>query len=624
MAKRLRRSPRRRADPKLELDAQNEVRKLRQMLRKAQDVYYNSGQTIMSDETYDRYERRLQRLSPGDKLLKRIETTDTRAARKTRLPYPMPSLDKPKFGKAFDKWLADHPGPYVVSDKLDGVSASLVGNDAMYTRGTSGVVGSDISHMRKLVRGAGNLPRGIKAVRGELVLTRDTFTRKYADEFENSRNLTSGAVNSVNRIHPATKDLVLLVHSQLEPQRSLAQSGPALKAAGFNVVPFSKHADLDEAKLLEILGQRREKSRVDIDGLVVTASDGAIAAFKAGYIVAQVVVEEVVWKDSRYGYLKPTIIVKDGVRLAGATIRRVTAHNAKTIIDGGVGPGAVIEITRQGDVIPKLLRVVKASKQRVEPRGFGTKYIWNKTGVDLVAVGNKSDGAKVQELVIFLVRLGVDKVKEGVVAKLVESGIDTIPDLVHASMADLTDADIGNAIASHLHARLRAGLKLVDVATLAGASNVMPRGMGEMRIRAFLSAVDFKQQLQLYKADRKGLIDRLAGVPGVGLRTATEYVAALPAFARFLRDIRWKPMKRTPKRHRRTKLGPAPKVAFTGFRDAELQRKITALGGSVSGVSRNTTHLVIPSKGFASEKTRKADSYGVKIYTIAQFQKLMR
>ena len=72
-------------------------------------------------------------------------------------------------------------------------------------------------------------------------------------------------------------------------------------------------------------------------------------------------VKEVHWQVGRTGNITPVLIVKP-VFLSGATIRRVTAHHADMIKQKQIGPGAEIEITRSGEVIPKLEDVLQPSQ----------------------------------------------------------------------------------------------------------------------------------------------------------------------------------------------------------------------------------------------------------------------
>jgi NAD-dependent DNA ligase len=285
------------SDSQLLLKHQSELMDLRNKLRKANQAYHTSDKPIMTDEKYDQLEQRLRTLSPNDKELRKVGSLPTKAQRKVSLPYSMPSLDKIKPNETLTRWLGNNPGPYTISDKLDGVSGMFAG-DKLYTRG-NGLVGVDISHLIPYVRGNGKLPSGVKAIRGELCFLRDTFTRKYAKKFKNARNLTSGVVNS-KEVNMIAKDLIFIVHGVVYPAKRLSSVAPQLKSNRFNVVQFVEKTKLDEAWLLSYLAKRREDSTVDIDGLVIASKD-SIIAFKAGYESAQVIVEKIEWNESRLG-----------------------------------------------------------------------------------------------------------------------------------------------------------------------------------------------------------------------------------------------------------------------------------------------------------------------------------
>ena len=64
-------------------------------------------------------------------------------------------------------------------------------------------------------------------------------------------------------------------------------------------------------------------------------------------------------------------------------------------------------------------------------------------------------------------------------------------------------------------------------------------------------------------------------------------------------------------------------VCFTGVRDAELQKHIEDNGGKVvSGVSKNTTHLVVDDLNTSSSKAKKAKELNIKLLTIKQAREL--
>ena len=61
-------------------------------------------------------------------------------------------------------------------------------------------------------------------------------------------------------------------------------------------------------------------------------------------------------------------------------------------------------------------------------------------------------------------------------------------------------------------------------------------------------------------------------------------------------------------------------ICFSGVRDASLEKRIVAGGGAIaSGVSKNTTHLVVKDKSGTSSKISKANQLGIPIIQIDEF-----
>jgi NAD-dependent DNA ligase len=81
-----------------------------------------------------------------------------------------------------DKWVKKFKGPYVLSDKLDGISALIVNKNNksyMYSCG-DGEYGQDISHLIKLLKlDVSELPEDI-CIRGELIMSKKDFERQFS------------------------------------------------------------------------------------------------------------------------------------------------------------------------------------------------------------------------------------------------------------------------------------------------------------------------------------------------------------------------------------------------------------------------------------------------------------
>ncbi len=98
---------------------------LQAVLQQASNSYYNGGEMAIPDALFDQLKDTLQRLHPTAPCLTQIGAPVV--GNRLPLPFGLYSLDKVKPGsKDLSKWQARFPGPYCISDKLDGTSCLIV------------------------------------------------------------------------------------------------------------------------------------------------------------------------------------------------------------------------------------------------------------------------------------------------------------------------------------------------------------------------------------------------------------------------------------------------------------------------------------------------------------------
>jgi hypothetical protein len=164
-------------------------KQLGDMLIAANDAYYNTKTSLMTDNEYDIVKEYIEKKYPKNAAIAQVGAP-IQGKNKVQLPYNMPSMDKIKPDtNALTTWKTKYTGPYVLSCKLDGVSGMFdTETKKLYTRG-DGKVGQDISH---LVSTLGldmktNASNPI-VVRGEFIIPKKVFEDKYKSTFANPCN----------------------------------------------------------------------------------------------------------------------------------------------------------------------------------------------------------------------------------------------------------------------------------------------------------------------------------------------------------------------------------------------------------------------------------------------------
>ena len=635
----------------------------------------------MSDDAFDRLLEELGALDPNHPLVtgKQVGSLPDRKDRRTvRLPFPMGSLEKVKAddadaGKRLARWASViEERPFVFTDKLDGISALLLvvfekrgPTTRMFTRG-DGTTGQDVSHIlphinniptfRQMEAAAEKEQRGshgVVAVRGELVVPRPRFVSAYGENPDTAaRNVVAGAVNAL-RSDVRTLALIDFVpYAVMQPRlpTSLHQLNFLKERLGFcggedydknpHTVFYETHSDeLSPKKLCEVLERRRRNSLYPTDGIVV--SNAFAFKSRAEDNVADTIVTSVTWTVSKDGFLKP-VIEFEPVKLSGARIQRATAFNAEFVHANLIGPGAVVRITRSGDVIPHVLAVVAPAAQSQMP---SSKWKWNGREAEVVLLPEKADedageatrkrksGAaaelEARRLTHFAQKMGVFGMSDGIVQALYREGVDTPGKLAELSEDDLERVPgFGKASAAKLHTALREALSDPDCVRLMEASAAFGRGFGERRLRAIMQRFPDALNSSPYA------VDLVREIPGVSETTARAFLSGLDNFRAFLSSNGFKCNTRTVTRTRKNSQegdddnNNGPVVVFTGFRDTALEKSVEEdHGGRIaSGVSKKVDFVVVPDDYDADEnkttsKIKTATQIGIPVISVSDFRK---
>lgn len=620
------------------------VEKLENILRQLSQYYYNTDESLVSDYIFDILKDVLEEKNPNNPFL--FEVGAPISKDKVNLPYPMASLNKIKPGtQALVEYTKKHRGPYVWSDKLDGVSGLLYKTNnkfKLYTRG-NGIVGQDITHLIPYILKGKYKPSKIPnntAIRGEIIISKANF-ETIKDKFQNARNTVAGLVNSKTVPVDIAKLTDFIGYSVVHPQYTQEIQMKKLEEWEFPIVEYKITHNLMEKELSDYLQERRKNGKYEVDGVVVIDSSKAYDVLNANptygfafkMVLADQVVEvkvlDIVWSITMHGYLKPVVKIKP-VSLVGVEISNVTAFNAKYVVDNNLGPGSVIRLVRSGDVIPHILAVLSPSSSGL-PKMPDVPHKWNESGVDLLVKdihGAAKDSITVKQLTHFFKTLGVKYISDGILTKLVEHGYKTVPDILNANINKLSKIEgIGGKLITKIFENTRVAFETTNLETLMAASNVFGRGFG---VRKNKVITDAYPNIMNEDWNEKQLYEKLIPLEGFDVKTAKQFSSNFTKFKQFFHSleniklISVKQLKQPPKKTTisQTLLFKDMKIVFTGFRDGELEKFIVGNGGQLSTtVSKNTDLIVYKDGDNSSAKYLKAKELGIDMITVEYFKK---
>jgi DNA ligase (NAD+) len=637
----------------------NDIKLYEIIINAANDKYHNSV-SVINDYTFDELMSKLMILDPNNKIFKRVGYT-VDSIDKVKLPYHMGSMNKLKLenADAFARYKVQFKGPFLISDKLDGISALFIvsKDDSMhlYTRG-DGTVGSNITHLIQYlnIKNIDKIKQWLKTnkldrivLRGEIIIRKETFNTKYADIAANPRNFVSGQVNAKKVDGNILKDLDLVFYEIVEPWKSIDNQYNIMTELQLLVSPFEIKTfdNLTLPNLSSILKNRKSISIYEIDGIIISDindhprnKDGNpdySFAYKENVEMMDAKVEEVEWNVSKDGYLKPRIRISP-IKLGGVQITYATAHNAKYVLDNKIGPNAIIKITRSGDVIPYIVSVKSPALEAQMPSedDFG-EWTWNKSGIDIILDSDEmGDVQLVKTLSYFVKKLDIKNVDESTFKTIVENGlIKELADVFKLNKSQLLELDgFQEKKATKIINELQDGFQRMTLADLMIASNLFGHGFGEKKIRKILSVYP-DIILLAKKKSTENLHDMIVEISGFDDITASQFVERVSDFNDFFdnkvpKNIHDRLLLDTnkPKKENNTnKPLTGLKFVMTGFRNKNWEKIITDNGGEItSTVSKNTSVLICESYDDSSSKLVKARQYNVIIKNKNDFIKYMR
>ena len=389
-----------------------ELEKLRNEIRRHEDLYYVQDSPEISDVDYDQLLSELQALEEAHPELITPDSPTQRVGGRPAEGFPEVVHRRPMLSldnsynidelRAFDqrcrKLAEGRQLEYVAELKIDGLSLSLQYEDGVLTRGVTrgdGRIGEEVTQNARTIR---SVPLRLKSgaqkiegeveVRGEVFIPLDVFRKTNAEReeqgeprFANPRNAAAGAIRQLDSRLVARRKLDMFAYDLLVGgNKHFATHWQALnwmEHAGFRVNTNRKLCTsidevIDFANEMEKL---RDDLGYEIDGLVVKVNSTGLQdefgttqkaprwaiAYKYPARQASTKVLSIVVQVGRTGALTPVANLEP-VFLAGTTVSRATLHNEDEIERLGLKIGDWVMIEKSGEIIPKVLSVIKAKR----------------------------------------------------------------------------------------------------------------------------------------------------------------------------------------------------------------------------------------------------------------------
>ena len=440
-------------------------------LNKAASLYYNGGNSYMSDEEYDSKLRLLERWEKETGVIYSHSPTQRVGAEildgisKVELGRPMLSLAKVHTIQEIRDFANNHE--IVGSYKLDGLSVRLWYKDGKLVRAATrgnGTVGSDITnHVKRFANVPLTIP--LKAeyiIDGEAIITRAVFDHilNEGGKFKNPRNLAAGTLALLDMEEVQRRRLKFIGWDIIagDSDNSYKKRIKHAEDYGFEVIcPFSNN--ISNANIMDIA----EGQGFPCDGVVWRLDDVAYGeslgatshhfnngiAWKPTDERSWTKIVNIEWTMGRTGVLTP-VAVFEPVELEGSEVERASLHNISVMLETCHGTPWVdqsVEVFKANMIIPQIANAEDASNSLHYPElpfieipticpvcGGPLKQITEVDSTVLVCPAADCSGKLLNKIDHFCSKKGMDikGLSKSTIIKLMDWGwLDTLADLYH-------------------------------------------------------------------------------------------------------------------------------------------------------------------------------------------------
>lgn len=467
------------------MDKINRIKELVKLLNRASDTYYNTGNTIMTDQEFDSMIEELRYLEQETKLvLSNSPTHNVGAEVKTQLnkikhTRPMLSLDKCHTAQELVEFAGNDP--CYMSVKCDGLTTRLVYENGELvgaeTRG-DGEVGQDVLfHVKEYTNVPVHIPITNRyVIDGESVIFYSDFEAinnvlPENERFANPRNLASGTLSNLDANITKQRNMRFVSWRVIEGDDNDSHFWRLKDAEklGFTIVPmwaYTNKSD-DPNNLDDILHNLRKQANdigLPLDGIVMSKDSHIKAesmgrtnkffrhsiAYKFDNEFYETTLEYIDWTLGRSGILTPTAVFKS-VEIDGTEITRASMHNLSVMAylsnKNAYYKGMQLIVYKANQIIPQIKEAIGIFEDEINSEIFkiptmcpvcGGETAIKKDNESEVLVCTNPDctGKKLAQFTHFVSKEGMDikNLSEATLATFISFGfLHNYKDIYHLS-----------------------------------------------------------------------------------------------------------------------------------------------------------------------------------------------
>lgn len=407
-----------------EQDAVNRAESLRKAIAYHNELYYNQDKPEISDAAYDQLLRELETLEAEFPAIHKVNSPTnvvggTAGIAFSDVEHKVPLLSlRDVFNKSeVEEWMtplrnvSNDEAPFVVEDKVDGLSIALIYRNGVFTQGITrgdGHIGEDVTENAKQIA---SIPKTIPQlmasenlviVRAEVVMPVRIFLELNEQleaagkkVFKNPRNAAAGSLRTKDPKVTKKRKLdaiafnIMYAEGVPELRQTQYMDIQKLFEFGFYVVSCTPCATLEEVyTAIDRVDSERNLKPFAIDGAVVKCNQMVLQdelgatnkyphwaiAYKYPPEQKETVIRKIITQTGRTGVITP-VAVFDPVLLSGTSVSKATLHNQSFMdtVLGGVCVGDTILVHKSGEIIPEVLKVI----QEKRPNGVEPFHITN-------------------------------------------------------------------------------------------------------------------------------------------------------------------------------------------------------------------------------------------------------